>query len=124
LQYLVDGNKLLVLTFSDENDICPYSGEEMLSSLKKVETGNNSEFTFDAVVLEVSERSIFVDCPAYDKFDSANVGISDTAEIVFADGGKASLADIAKGAGVVITYDGAIRESYPVQITATKIVIK
>lgn len=124
LQYLVDGSKLLVLTFVEESDICPYSGKELLSSLKRVETKNNSELTFDAVVLDVSKGSIFVDCPAYDKFDSANVGVPDTAEIVFADGGKASFEDIAKGAEVVITYDGMIRESYPVQITATKIVIK
>jgi len=124
LQYLVDGSKLLVLTFGDESDICPYSGEEMLSTLKRVETRNNSDFAFDAVVVEVGGGRLFVDCPAYGKFDSASVGLSETAEIVFAGGGKASLADIAKGAEVIITYDGMIRESYPVQITATKIVIK
>lgn len=123
LQYLVDGKMLLTLTFSNEDEICPMSGEELLGTLRKVATENNSELTFDAVVIQTSENSIFVDCPAYDTFDSASVSITKDTEIVFANGQKATIGDISKGASVIVTYSGEIRLSYPVQITAAKIVI-
>lgn len=123
LQYLVDGKMLLTLTFTEESDVCPYSGEELLGTLKKVVTENTSADTFDAVVLSNEGKSLLVDCPAHDKFENAWVGVTNKTELVFADGSKAFLSDIEEGAQVIITFDGGIRESYPVQITATKIVI-
>jgi len=123
LQYLVDGTKLLTLSFADENEICPLSGIELLATLKKVATENNTEFTFDAVVLQVSDGRLLVDCPAYGKFDCASVGITDKTRFATRDGQAASFSDIISGAAVTITYDGTMRESYPVQITATELIL-
>lgn len=124
LQYLVDGNKLLTLSFNDEEDICPLSGQEMLETLKKIATENNTELSFNATILQNNEGSLLVDCPAYDKFDSAYVGITEETAILFNDGNKAVREDLTVGSAVVITYSGTIRESYPVQIDAVKIVIQ
>ena len=123
LQYLVDGKMLLTLTFADESEVCPLSGEELLGTLKRVVTENTGGDTFDAVVLEIEGGRLLVHCPAYEKFDTAWVGLTEKTELVFADGRKASLGDLNDGTPVIITFDGGIRESYPVQITAIKIVI-
>lgn len=123
LQYLVDGKMLLTLTFADESEVCPLSGEELLGTLKKVVTENTGGDTFDAVVLEIEGRRLLVHCPAYEKFDTAWVDLTDKTQLVFANGKEASPSDLKDGTPVIITFDGGIRESYPVQITAAKIVI-
>ncbi|HOB35693.1 MAG TPA: hypothetical protein PKL39_08100 [Bacillota bacterium] len=124
VQYLVDGKLLLTLEFSQETEVCPLSGEELLGTLRKIAAENNSALTFDAVVLQKDQNSLHVDCPAYDRFDSAWVGVIKRTEILFADGKKATLADIEPGTAVTVTYTGEIRESYPPQVTAVKIVIR
>lgn len=123
LQYLVDERMLLTLTFSDETEICPLSGTELLDTLRKVVTENTSGLSFDATVIKVDGNSILVDCPGNDMFDTALVGIAEDTVVFYAGGEKAEIQDLANGMSLIVTYTGTIRESYPPQITATEITI-
>lgn len=122
LQYVVDDNKVLLLTFSDKDDICEKSGEELLASLKEANNDGDSDNSFNCTFVNGSNNAIFVNCPTYKHFDSAYVMITKDTEIVFADGSKATIDDIE--GELIVTTDGSIRESYPPQVTAVKIVIK
>jgi len=122
LQYVVDDNKILLLSFANINDICMKSGDELLANLKELDINGDSDNTFNCTLIKRTNNSILVNCPAYKHFDTAYVIITNDTEIVFADGGKATINDI-KGE-LIVTTDGTIRESYPPQVTAVKIVIK
>ncbi len=70
--------------------------------------------TFSAVVDSVSDGSIMVSTISFDSFDKASVAVTDQTQVI---------GTLEAGAQAVITIKGEIRESYPVQVTATKIVI-
>jgi cell division protein FtsB len=121
LQYAVDGDKIFYLSFADENDICAKSGEELLSTLVDDNQDDTDDNTFNATLTQRYNNSIFVSCPNYKHFDSISISITDETVIEFADGRKATIEDI-KGK-LKITVTGGIRESYPPQGTAAKIII-
>lgn len=121
LQYAVDGDKILYLSFANENDVCTKSGEELLQTLVKDSQDNTDDNTFNATLVSRSNNSILVSCPNYKHFDTIYVFITENTVIEFADGRKASIDDI--NGKLRITITGGIRESYPPQGTAAKIII-
>lgn len=121
LIYVVDGNKLLYLSFNKEEDICDKTGEELLNTLVNSIQDNKDRNSFNGTVFNRSNNTIYVLCPTNDQFDSIYVSITEDTEIVFSNGAKATIEDIE--GNVTITITGGIRESYPPQSTAKKIVI-
>lgn len=77
-------------------------------------SGKDETVTFSAEIEQVSENSILVETIDYDSFDKASVDL-----------GKAEY-DFEPSAGqiVEVTILPEIRESYPVQVTAVKLVLK
>lgn len=122
LQYAVDGDKIFYLSFADENDICSESSEELLKTLVDAKQDNVDENTFNATLTQRSGNNILVSCPTYKNFDVISLTITDDTIIVFENGKKATIDDI-KG-DLTITITGRIRESYPPQSDATKIVVR
>jgi hypothetical protein len=122
LQYAVDGDKIFYLSFADENDKCILSGAEYIKTLVDAKQDNEDPNTFNATLTQRMENMILVSCPTFKNFDVISLAITKDTEIVFADGTKAGIDDV-KGE-MTITITGEIRESYPPQGTAKKIVIK
>jgi len=122
LLYAVDGDKILYLNFGNENDICNLSGDELLKTLKDAKQDNSDENTFNATLTQRSGNSILVSCPNFKNFDVISLTITDQTVIVFENGTKASIDDIKDE--LIITISPEIRESYPPQGTAVKIIIK
>jgi len=121
LQYAVDGDKIFYLSFANENDICEKSGEELLLTLVDDNQDNTDDNTFNATLVIRHNNSIRVSCPNYKHFDEIDLSITENTVIEFADGRKATIDDIQGKLRITIT--GEIRESYPPQGTAAKIVI-
>ena len=122
LMYVVDGTNLLYLKFVNEEDICELSGKELLDTLVDAKQDNKDKDTFNATVISKSGNSVFLSCPTYERFDSVYLMITEDTEIVFEDGTKATIGDIE--GEVTVTTTGGIRESYPPQANAKKIIIK
>lgn len=122
LQYAVDGDKILYLSFAREDDPSPKSGEDLLKTLVPAEQGNEDENTFNATLIQRSGNSILVSCPTYEKFDVISMHITDETEIVFEDGKAATIDDITHD--LIVSYDGSIMKSYPPQANAIKIIVK
>lgn len=122
LQYSVDGDKILYLSFADENDICTKSGEELLETLEASPQNHKDKNTFNATLTQRMDNSILVSCPTYDRFDVISLSISKDTIIEFEDGKKATIDDISYE--MIVTIDDNIAESYPPQGTALKIIIK
>ncbi len=122
LMYVVDGTKLLYLKFSDEDEVCQRTGKELLDTLVNAVQDQKDKNTFNAIVINKSKNHVFLSCPTYELFDSIYLIIDDKTEIVFEDGTKATVNDIE--GEVIATFTGGIRESYPPQANAKKIVIK
>ncbi|MHB1484251.1 MAG: hypothetical protein ACYCYI_06260 [Saccharofermentanales bacterium] len=122
LQYAVDGDKIFYLSFPDENTKCTLSGEEYVKTLVDAKQDNDDPNTFNATLTQRVDNMILVSCPTFKNFDVISLTITKDTEIVFADGTKAGVDDI-KG-DMTITITGEIRESYPPQGTAKKIVLK
>jgi len=122
LQYVVDGDRILYLSFADENDVCSKSGEELLASAIDTPQDNLPKNTFHATLTQRDGNRILVSCPTYKDFDVISLDITTDTIIQFADGTKATVEDV-KG-NLTITIADQIRESYPPQGTALKIVIE
>lgn len=122
LVYAVDGDKIFYLGFGGEDEICLQSGEELLKTLEPADQNNPNEFTFNATLTQRMDNSILVYCPTYDKFDTISLSITEDTEIVFENGEKATIDDIKYN--LTITISPEIRESYPPQGTALKIIVK
>jgi len=122
LQYAVDGDKIFFLSFSDENTKNTLSGAEYVKKLVDAKQDNEDPNTFNATLNQRVDNMILVSCPTNRNFDVINLTITKETEIVFADGTKAVIDDI-KGE-LTITIADEIRESYPPQGTAKKIIIK
>lgn len=73
-----------------------------------------SNIIFDAVIDQVNSQSILVTTANYEGFDKASVSLSE-AEVDF---------QLKEGQSVEITILSEVRESYPVQVSAVKIVLK
>lgn len=82
------------------------------------------EQTFIAVIESISANSIMVKTKVMDDFDKASVSITDKTKIISIDGKTIDIKGLELGDEVNIVFDGTIRDSYPVQITATKITVK
>ena len=76
---------------------------------------SKQNIVFTAIIEEVNENSILVLSDGNVEFDKASVGINDNIKYDFI---------LKVGQRVEITILPEIRESYPVQVTATKIVLK
>lgn len=122
LQYAVDGNKILYLSFAEETDVCAMSGEELLASAVDAPQTGLPANTFHATLTQRDGNRILVSCPTYKDFDVISLDITDETVIQFADGTKATIEDV-KG-NLTITIGDQIRESYPPQGTALKIIIE
>lgn len=128
-QYTVDGDKVLLLRFRMEEDICPYSGEDLLTTLEDAGQPSQSGDTFRAVLQERYEserdgkiyRSMLVLCPNWERFDCIHLSVSDRTVIEFADGRPASFEDVE--GSLTVTIDPLVAETYPPQGEALKIVI-
>lgn len=72
--------------------------------------------------------SIFVTVPEEQatelSFDKASVGIRASTKIILADGSEGSMDDLKTGMNILVSFDGLVMESYPVQLTASKINIQ
>lgn len=77
-------------------------------------SGKDDTITFDAEIEQVSESSILVKTIDFESFDKASVDLGE-AEYDF---------DLEVGQLVEITIKPEIRESYPVQVTAVKLILK
>ncbi len=79
-QYTVDGDKVLLLRFRMEEDICPHSGEELLAALEDAGQPSQSGDTFRAVLQEryESERTAK---PTGRCWSSARIGSGSTVSI-------------------------------------------
>lgn len=73
-----------------------------------------SNIILDAVIDQVNSQSILVTTANYEGFDKASVNLSQ-AEVDF---------ELKEGQSVEITILPEVRESYPVQVSAVKIVLK
>lgn len=122
LQYAVDGDKILYLSFADENDVCAKSGTELLTELVQASQDGLPENTFRATLTQRAGEGILVSCPTYKGFDTIWLTITDDTVIQFSDGKSATIDDIQ--ANLTITIGGDIAESYPPQGTALKIIIE
>ena len=122
LQYAVDGDRILYLSFADENDICSKSGDELLAGAVDAPQDNLPKNTFHATLTQRDGNRILVSCPTYKDFDVISLGITADTVIQFADGTKATIEDVQ--GNLTITISDQIRESYPPQGTALKIVIE
>lgn len=75
-----------------------------------------------------SMGSIFVTIPEERatelSFDKASVGIRASTKIILADGSEGSMDDLKTGMNILVSFDGLVMESYPVQLTASKINIQ
>lgn len=123
LQYAVDGQKVLYLSFAEENDICNQSGDELLKTLENAPQDNKDKNTLNGTLTQRMENSILVSCPTYDRFDVIKLSISTDTVIEFNDGSKATIDDISGTSNLMITIGENIAETYPPQGTALKIVI-
>jgi hypothetical protein len=124
LQYAVDGDKILYLSFGDENDICSQSGDELIKTLEDAKQDSKDENTFIATLTQRSKNSILVSCPTFKNFDVISLSVTNNTVIQFENGTRATLDDITGSSKLVITITGQIAESYPPQGVATKIIIK
>jgi hypothetical protein len=120
LQYVVDGNKILYLSYADENDVCAKSGAELLEGLVDAPQDGLPKNTFHATLTQRDGNRILVSCPTY-TFDSISLTITEDTVIQFADGSPATIDDIQWK--LTITIGDQILESYPPQGTALKIII-
>ena len=89
-------------------------------------TDRMKSVTFEATVLEVNEGGLVVQ-PAEDaaegrSADKISVGLSGV-KLTDAAGADITAGDFAPGDLVSVTYSGGIRESYPSQVTASKVVL-
>lgn len=121
LLYAVDGDKVLYLSYADENDICNQSGEQLIKTLTDAKQDNTDENTFNATLVQKNDNMVLVTCPTYDKFDIINLRITQDTVIVFKNGHKATIDDIKDK--LTITISDVIAESYPPLGTALKIII-
>lgn len=122
LQYAVDGDKIFYLSFADDNEFCDKSGDELLKTLVDAKQDNPDENTFNATLVQRMDNNILVSCPTFKNFDVISLTITKETEIVFTTGEKATIDDIKYD--LTITITGTIRESYPPQGDAVKIVIR
>lgn len=77
-------------------------------------SGKDDTITFSAEIEQVSENSILVETIDFEEFDKASIDLGE-AEYDF---------DLAAGQIVEVTIRPEIRESYPVQVTGVKLVLK
>ena len=61
---------------------------------------------------------VVADGSAAGEYDKASVSVGPGAQVWTADGQPGAVSDIAQGARVAVWFEGAVRESYPVQATA------
>lgn len=122
LQYAVDGDKILYLSFADKDDVCAKSGTELLSELVPASQDGLPENTFRATLTQRAGNGILVSCPTYKGFDAIWLAITNDTLIRFSDGKSATIDDIQ--ANLTITIGDQIAESYPPQGTALKIIIE
>lgn len=109
----------------------------LLSGCGEPDTTRSFEAVIDAVTPaqetdqasseDPSMGSILVTLPQEETsesgFDKAYVGIHSSTDIILTDGRKGSIDDLKTGMNIKVTFNGVVRESYPVQLTASKITI-
>jgi hypothetical protein len=122
LQYIVDGDKILLLSYADDNDINARSGEDLLATLQDGNQDTGDPNTFHATLRQRDGNRILVDCPTYDKFDVISLSITEDTVIIFENGDPATIDDITYR--LTITIGDQIMESYPPQGTALKIIVR
>lgn len=119
-QYIVDDKNLFVLSFSDIKDICPYSGEELLSTIRpfKYQYNNFPKSENDDLL---SVYGIIVDFDKYtdmkfisipDKFYNGMYLNLQDAVISFENGDSASIDDLNNMQDVIV-YCDYIQETFP-----------
>ncbi|MGL5541002.1 MAG: hypothetical protein ACRDBX_05130 [Erysipelotrichaceae bacterium] len=123
LQYAVDGDKVLYLSFADENDKCMQSGEDLLKTLESKPQNHVDQNTFNATMTQRMDNSILVSCPTYERFDVISLAITKDTSIEFKDGSLATIDDIDSTSNLIITIGENIDLSYPPQGLALKIII-
>lgn len=129
-QYIVDDKNLFVLSFSNIQDICPYSGKELLSTIKpfKYQYDNFPKSKSDDLL---SAYGIIVD---FDKYtDTKFISIPDEfyngmyldlqdAVISFENGDSASIDDLNNMQDIIIYYD-YIQETFPSVVHCLEVII-
>lgn len=79
------------------------------------------QVTFEAVIETVTEGAVLVNAKAGSGFDKAKVQVANETKLEDERGAALTLDQFKAGDGVKVVFDGAVRESYPVQITAKSI---
>lgn len=90
-------------------------------------TEKEKEYTFDAEIFAVAGVSVTlnVDKDSEVAKSADRVVVSfDNVELVDAKGNKIKDDDVANFKNATVTYDGKVRETYPAQVTASKIVLR
>lgn len=121
--YLVDSERLFVLEFSDIDDVCEKSGKEILASAKSIyppkEFEKKAEEPATAYGIIVGNGDIWY----MDSHGSQRCRlISNDAEIKFANGQKATKADLKTMDGVIIVISRTLM-SNPAQLICSEIII-
>jgi len=86
--------------------------------------GSDSMLIFEGIIESVEGNSFLVKTIGYDLFDQAWVGLMPEAKIKDRLGNSLTSADLVPGAKVEVTILPAIRESYPVQVSAVDVVVQ
>lgn len=121
--YYVDNCGVLILSFEDEEDICPLSGEELLDTVVSLDYQGkrfDSENTKYGYIVDCMGNNFFV-CCENEFIQGYILGITDSTKIRYADGAKATEDDLA-GHYALVTWDW-IAEVYPAELSCTNIVI-
>lgn len=118
-QFIMDGDKLLMLVYDDENYNIGISGEDLAASAYPLNEmySNKDERTFDAFIIKQNEKgdAFFVVCPQYDFFDCAYVRARSIDKF------EIDLIDWLPPYQVRIKHADAWEESYPVGVDAESI---
>lgn len=85
---------------------------------------SESTLVFEGVIASAEGNRFLVETTDFDLFDKAWAELLPEAKIVDAQGHELTQASLTAGAEVEVTILPAIRESYPVQISAVKVVVK
>lgn len=115
-QYIVDDTKLLMIHYSDKNELIGISGSELFESCVELSElkSDFDNFTFDCYVI-ACDGTVRVTCPQY----SVLGGCTD---LWFSSGFDKSAIKV--GDKLRITYTGDVLESYPPIIDVTEVIFE
>jgi hypothetical protein len=124
-QYFIkDADKLLALHYSNLDDICKYSGEELLANAFDLKSSFNTNSNYEIHCYFADVNSNLIIYSRQGNIQCGKFSVLKNCSITYLNGNAASLSDIKVGDGLTITTTDTTRESYPPGIDVTKIIIE